>query len=486
MMQDFTLTGTTLGVPFAETTEYLKAPRHWRWLTYAAGAAAWVRIHVQWAQDSRPVSERTLITASQVKRLKECSGGASLLKVEDVDDQEAASAGTEIHRKVLMDEATREADQEGRLLHFLWSWLHKDGGQSHVEVARGYRVDGTVGNYGTLAVHRDYPAEVLIGATEDAGSVSVHPPSGGDADQSALFVIRTADLKTGHAQLYAGALELPGEAEQLKTNAVLRWVELGRPQRVRVHMAWACWDDEESYGWIDEAPRTFGAEDLASWEADLLALWRNVDDGRGRGSFARGPHCTYCSSLEFCPAQRGAIVRLRDQSDSVKPTDEAEIFKSMSDEEIGSYWADLLAAEEIVGRARRALTTIVERAGAIPSGGGKELIPARNLPRKFKADADKMRALAEEHVVAKIGDPGRASAAADLVVKRTVTLKSVTDALTKVGLDPETFLAELEESGVVYRQATRPFIRERKIRRLKPAQTTMARAALSPPRRGDD
>lgn len=473
-MTDFTLTGDVLGVPFTSTKDYLAAVRHWRWLTYAAGAAAWVRIHVQWAQDSRPVAERTLVTASQVKRLKECSGGASLLKVQDVDDQEAASAGTEIHRKVLMDEATRQADQEGRLLHFLWTWLHKDGAQSHVEVARGYRGDGTVGNYGTLAVHREYPPEVLIGATEDAGSIVRLPSEEGD-----VFVIRTADLKTGHAQLYAGALELPGEAEQLKTNAVLRWVELGRPRRVRVHMAWACWDDEETYGWIDEAPRTFGAEDLAQWEADLLALWRNVDEGRGRGSFARGPHCTYCSSLEFCPAQRGALLRVRDRMDSVSPADEAEVFKEMSDEEIGSFWADLNAAETIVERARKALTTIVDRVGAIPSGHGRELIPARNLPRRFRADADKMRALAEEYVVEKIGDPGRASAAADLVVKKTVTLKTVTDAITKVGLDPETFLADLEERGVVYRQASSCFIRERKIRRIKPAQTTMARAALA-------
>lgn len=407
-------------------------------------------------------AEPLLVTASQVGRLMACSGGASLIKVSDLDNQEASEAGTEAHEKILISDTGTEGA-------FLWRWLHADFGEhppdakpglmfSSVEYARymlpldGGKADHyrptvavPVGRLSTPRAYRDAMRGVprgtrwIVAGTSDADAYVKH--------ENGTYVARLGDLKTGHAQIHAGALEEPQDAWQLRTNSVLLWVSLGRPKMV-LRLAWFCYDVQDKYGWVREAPMIFTETDLGHWEVDIVDRMDALARGEGAGEFARGDHCRYCSGFLMCPAQREALSRV-----AQAPLDD---LTKLSDEEIAYLWADLQTAENHTERARKAFTALVERAQQVPVGQGKVLVAARNLNPKW--DLDKLKA----RVKLEYGT--------DDICKETATLETIRRGIAATGAESEaveTFLKMIEEEGIIHRVATRPFLAERKQKKEK-------------------
>lgn len=364
-----------------------------------------------------------LVTASQVERLMKCSGGGGLLRV--TDPAPAADEGTEDHERILMDPAQPSG-------HFLWDWVR--GGTTYtfcsVECSMLWEpsvVDGRLINakwLGPLVKRRGYPpiSDRAIAGTFDAGLCLT--------DDTGLH-IRIADLKTGHDQIYGG-LPDPGESWQLRTLAVLWWAVWGFPDAVDASLAWACWDRENENGWMIEAP-VARLYELQEWRQELVDLLDLVGPGT---EFARGPWCRYCDSFDFCPPQREAIARiLAGGPEPVLETPAA----------VEDYWLDLKAAERQIVTARESLTMRVDRDGAAPVGHGREIIAARNYPRRV-IDIGRLKAMAGDRKV----------------TRETATLESIRAGIGKD--EAETFLSQAEQDGIIERRSTAPFLRERKIK----------------------
>lgn len=385
-----------------------------------------------------------MVTASQVERLLACPGGG--LQPTAEDPSEAASAGTEQHALLLTPEtfpavfrAWTEADgADGvaggrtRGTRFEVALLREGGGRTRVlgeNIGRAYGEPGEPSLAGTADVLR----AVRVGGR---------------------LLLRVPDLKTGHAQLYGGALPEPGDAWQLRTLAYLAWDACGRPDLVEVRLAWLLRDAsaDPPREWIREAPRAFGSADLRAWEHVLLDLLRRISAGEVRDKFRRGPWCLGCSSFDFCPAQRDVLERV-----ATRTYTPAEMGR-LSPAELADLWLDVRCAEQQAERARAALLAHVDAVGGVPLGDGRtELIPARQVVRRVK-DLPRLKAEAERR-----GVPARE------VVREGTTLEAIRAAFVRTQTgdtgDADAFLAEMEAVGVIERSASRPFLQERRARK---------------------
>lgn len=443
-----------LAIPYMWLEDYLDEGERWaRWGHYVVLAHVYEVIDGHVPMIEAPSQEPTpLVTASQVGRLMACGGGARLPRVRDLREERAADRGTALHSEIL-DEA--RCSLKGG---FLWAWLHQEcglvGGLSSTERAMIVYSDGDATNYGRLDEHRAYVPEPgrrwAIGGTEDAGAEAFLPPDG-------ALVIRVADLKTGHAQLYGGALETPADAWQLRTLAVLRWHLAGRPRRVRAHLAWACWDEEDQRGWMIEADRPFGVDDLAAWWCELCAFMDGL--ASQDQEFVRGSHCRYCSSFTFCPAQRTALAAI----EAVVPdlaTVLPEDLEQLTEQQLGDLYWNLTALEEQAVRARAAFSVLVERRAAVPVGQGREVVIKRNLLRRI-VDQEAVDSIARS-----IGVSNVSKTVTTIESIRAAIAESIEDGSIKVEGKPaailETFLHELDKLGGIDMQPTEPFIQIRK------------------------
>lgn len=449
--------GNIIAVPYMWLDDWIGVgeTRWTRWGHYVAFAHMLKVIdgHVPMLTPTEePTSQPTpLVTASQVGRLMKCSGGARLPRVTDLAKERAAERGTEIHAEIL------DEDMQSTKGAFLWNWLHQSlGGPndfSATETARIFYSFGQLNNLGRLDTHRAYAPEPgarwALGGTSDADAVSI--------DHEGVMTIRVADLKTGRLQLYGGALDAPGDAWQLRTLAVLRWLDAGLPERVRIYLAWACWDDEDQRGWIVEADRVFDYGDVSHWFAQLVEFMNNIT-ARG-DDYVRGPHCRLCSSFTFCPVQRTALAQIESvvpDLATVIPDDlEALTESQMSD----LYW-NTLALEEQAESARAALAGLIARRVSVPVGHGKEAVVKNNLIRRITKPS------IVERLARKIGVSKWYRQEVSITTLREGIAAAHDEGVLAAEGKPadvlETFLQQLEQEGAIDYQPTEPFIHIRK------------------------
>lgn len=374
----------------------------------------------------------TLITGSQVDRLLRCSAGAILLKASDPALQ--AEAGTATHAEVLRPDGLPEV---------FATWLREgcpnppEEPSVRFEAAFSWSPGSGRAAFLGCYLERAYPEpeEPTIATTLDAVA---------RAGKSWRF--RVADLKTGAAQLYRGALPEPGDSWQLRTQATLTWIAFGRPEFAEFRLAWFLHDAEAPRSWVREAPAPFGAAALREWEETLSSLLRRIDRGEVRDEFRRGPWCLSCSSFDFCPAQRDVLRRIAE----LEPAG----LRALSDAELDDLWLDLRCFERMTERARAALTAHVERRARVPSRDGrKELVPGRVLTRKVRDVAR----LKEE--AARRGVFG--------VTRETATAETIRAAFVaaRVGDDggADEFLSEMEAAGIIEKVSSQAFLTERPV-----------------------
>jgi len=264
-----------------------------------------------------------IVTASSIDRFFSCPGSSRLPRVTE-GSSAAALAGTAEHAARLVP---------GQLPRRVVEWFGREPG---CEVA--------------LAADALATDSLFLGQFLERGYPLFNTPSfvGGTADVIAMSddVISVGDLKTGRMQA-RGALLSPDVAGQLLCLAWLarQWrrrnVADWQPGRVR--LMW----------WITAE----GRDDL--WDAEITAaeldtfasrLRRHVENALSQGppTLRRSPHCNYCAAFDACPAQAGAISRLRGGT-------------AVGDEDVGAAVLDLQHARKALDSAEQALKIRIER-----------------------------------------------------------------------------------------------------------------------------
>lgn len=266
-----------------------------------------------------------IVTASSIDRFFSCPGSARLPRVTEASSA-AAVAGTAEHAARLVP---------GQLPRRVVEWFGREPG-CEVALAADALGDGSDAQFLGQFLERGYPlftTPSFVGGTADVISMTDD-------------VISVGDLKTGRMQA-RGALLSPDVAGQLLCLAWLarQWRRLRTAdwQPGRVRLMW----------WITAD----GRDDL--WDAEITAeqleqfasrLRRTVENALSSGplSLRRSPHCNYCAAFDACPAQSGAISRLRSGA-------------AVPDSDVGAAVLDLQHARKALDSAEQALKIRIER-----------------------------------------------------------------------------------------------------------------------------
>ena len=110
--------------------------------------------------------------------------------------------------------------------------------------------------------------------------------------------------------------------------------------------------------------------DLGLFAEQLLGLSKRVLAAKssGESSLVMGAHCEYCPAKLNCPAHT-ALIR----SACAMPANFAAEFEVLTPEAIGKAWPKLVAALQILHRAKAQIETWVTDNGPVPLENGKEL-----------------------------------------------------------------------------------------------------------------
>jgi len=264
-----------------------------------------------------------IVTASSIDRFFSCPGSSRLPRVTE-GSSAAALAGTAEHAARLVP---------GQLPRRVVEWFGREPG---CEVALAADALATDSHFLGQFLERGYPlfnTPSFVGGTADVIAMS------DDA-------ISVGDLKTGRMQA-RGALLSPDVAGQL---LCLAW--LARQWRRRLAADWQPGRVRLMW-WITAE----GRDDL--WDAEITAaeldrfasrLRRHVENALSQGppTLRRSPHCNYCAAFDACPAQAGAISRLRGGA-------------AVGDEDVGAAVLDLQHARKALDSAEQALKIRIER-----------------------------------------------------------------------------------------------------------------------------
>jgi len=291
------------------------------------------------------------MTGSQIDRAARCPASI-LLPHATYESSDAANRGNGIHRflataqTVGRDAALAEvgSSEERSLCELIdISIIPKEG---YSEVAFGYNPEtGAVTRYGTLADHRDYPADGLIHLTLDLYWV--------DHERDTCIAV---DFKTGSHPYPAG------ETYQLLLGALV----VARHHGVSTARV-GIWRPSED-GWqTDHA-------DLDAWAlSEAEGKIKAAVDGV-KAAYAMtvppmnvGGWCRYCKAISFCTAQSAMTTEMARSLEILEPG-----ALTLGPAEAGRLYAKLTEWEDKVKAAKEALRTLATL-GAIPLPSGQTL-----------------------------------------------------------------------------------------------------------------
>ncbi len=178
-----------------------------------------------------------------------------------------------------------------------------------------------------------------------------------------------SDYKTGRQQpMY---LSGPGENLQVRTygKAATDCVDAEEVIVKIVHL------DEDGRDRIWKAPMM--TVELHGFPAQLRAIMDRVIKARHSvengelPALVVGEHCTFCPAIDSCPATNAKAVAVLEQKDPIiKRLLKGE---KLTNDEIVKTFHSLKVLSKIVDESGKALTRLLDKRGAIPTGDGKEV-----------------------------------------------------------------------------------------------------------------
>lgn len=340
---------------------------------------------------------RPFVTSSGVDRFMLCCGSATLPTIYD-EHSAAANAGTAEHLVRL---------QPGMLPPRVLAWFGGVEPIYEVAMATDMSLDGNEVRYLGNNIERGYgtyPSGSWLAGTGDLNSIV------GD-------VVSAGDLKTGKGQS-RGSLPPPEQSGQLLSNAymMIRLRQLRdaawRPGRIRL-MWWMTADRDDD---LVDAEVTYNY--LMGWQQSLR---RAIHAAHAQNSprLHRGAHCGMCPAFDACPAQGGAIRRVRGFAEGA----------ALTPSELVQAHLDCQAAEKQVDAAKRSLRLRVLNGGAVPVDDAHELRLVQGTDTRL--------------------DP---NVAFDVLGERFADCATVTisqDGLRRGGVDVEAVMSAMQQRGGV-------------------------------------
>lgn len=129
-------------------------------------------------------------------------------------------------------------------------------------------------------------------------------------------------------------------------------------QAVAVFETYGCNYVEAGLGYLDNG--FYDSYEFSRFE--LPGMWARLEEVVRKANSAKptqlqtGSHCEYCPSLLVCPAQRQAMQALVKDGDAIETA-----LETMPAEKVASVYTQLIAAEKILERVRKAATRRIKR-----------------------------------------------------------------------------------------------------------------------------
>ncbi len=305
------------------------------------------------------------ITASQIKRVRECPGS---LHLPNCDDPSAASdRGTAIHKYLenvaryskpeALEKVPQEYRQECDAINL--DGLPLDWNLCEYEYALAYdTVAGTA--YELPRFVGRGPRYERLDATREIG-ITMDVCSWKDD------LVQVADYKTGWD------VGDPASNDQLLAGAVAINALHGPFESFRVGIFYIEKDGETRHEFADLA-----LEDIRAYEQLLRGLVAGAAALKPGEGLNVGDHCRFCPSKRSCPKYNSALVSLG-QGAGLEP----EGGSMLAPSQVGALYLKLATYQELMKEAERRIVEYVRQAGEVPLPNGKKLVIGQTQQREY-------------------------------------------------------------------------------------------------------